>query len=70
MVIALGIFIIASVLEVRYLFRQKQKKEAVIHLCILAAALGISVYLMLTPKFYSFARMVTELFGIPTGAGS
>ena len=69
MAIALGIFLIASVLEVLYLFRHQQKKEAVIYLCIVALALGISVYLMLTPKFYSFARMMNELFRAPTGAG-
>lgn len=67
MQIVMGIFIIASVLELRSLFRQKERKEAVIYLCMLAMSVVILVYLMLTPKFYSFSRFMNELFGVYSG---
>ena len=61
--IAVGIFLIASVFELRLLFRQNEKKEAIIYLCITALTIGLSIYLMLTPQFYSFAKMINSLFG-------
>jgi len=64
LLIAMGIFLISSIFEMRTLFIQWERKEAVIYICIAALALGLSVYLMLTPKFYSFAHMMNELFNV------
>ncbi len=64
MPVALGIIVIASVFEVRYLFKMQEKKEAVIYLIITALTLGLSAYLMLAPKIYSFARMMLDLFHV------
>jgi hypothetical protein len=64
MQVAIGIIVIASVLEVRYLFMIHEKKEAVIYLIITAPTLGLFAYLMLAPQIYSFARMMIDLFHI------
>ncbi len=62
MLIFFGIYIVASIFELRYLFKQGEKKEAAIYLFIVAMAMGLGVYLALTPIFYSFARMINDLF--------
>ena len=62
--IALGIYIIASFFEVRYLIKHKEKKEAAIYLCIVAAALALFVYLALNPIFTSFSTLMLRLFGV------
>jgi len=62
MLMAVGIFLIVSVFELRLLFRQKEKKEAAVYLCIIVLTTGLSVYLMLTPQFYSFSKMMGHLF--------
>ncbi len=64
MLIVMGIFVIASILELRFLFRQKEHKEAIIYLCLVAMTFVVAGYLMLTPKFLSFAHFMNELFGI------
>lgn len=62
MLIGLAIFLFASIFEVRYLIVHQENKEAVIYLSITALAIGLYVYLMQTPKFYSFAHMMNDLF--------
>ena len=63
MLMAIGILLIASIFELRFLFRQNEKKEAAIYLCIIVFTTGLSICLMLTPQFYSFAKMMNSLFG-------
>ena len=64
MLIVFGIFLIASVFEVKYLIKQNEKKEAAIYLCIVAAALAIGIYLALNPIFTSFATLMLRMFGV------
>lgn len=63
MQVILGIFLIVSVFEVRFLIKHNEKKEAIIYICIVAAAMAISVYLALNPVFTSFATLMLRLFG-------
>ena len=64
MQVAIGIIVIASVFEVRYLFKMREKKEAAIYLIITAITVGLFAYLMLAPEIYSFARMMLDLFHV------
>jgi len=64
LLITIGTFLVVSILELRFLFRHNDKKEAAIYLCLIAFTLGLAFYVSRTPDFYGFAKMMNDLFRV------
>jgi purine-cytosine permease-like protein len=64
MLMVLCIFLIVSFFEFRHLLKAKEKKEATVYAAFSAAAVFLAVFLMLTPDYTSFSRMIFNLFNI------
>lgn len=64
MFLILCIFLIVSVFELVHLFKTKNKKEAVVYIVLSGFAVLIAAYLMLTPDYSSFSKIILGLAGI------
>lgn len=64
MLIILCILLIASFFEVKHLLKIKEKKEAFIYIALTAAAVLLAFFLILTPDYTSFAKIIFNLFNI------
>lgn len=63
MFLILCMFIIVSAIELIYLFRAKQKKEAAVFIIIAALACALAVYLIAVPNYPSFTKLILRLAG-------
>jgi Na+/melibiose symporter-like transporter len=64
MIAVLGILLLASVFEIRRLVKMKEKKELIVYLAVLACAVSLGTFLMLSPDYKSFAKSLLELLKI------
>jgi len=62
MAAVLGIFILASVFEIRRLVKSKDRKELAIYLAIMACAVSLGVFLMLSSSYSSFVKTLFNMF--------
>jgi Na+/melibiose symporter-like transporter len=64
MIAVLGILLLASVFEIRRLVKMKEKKELIVYLAVLACAVSLGTFLMLSPDYKSFAKSLLDLLKI------
>jgi Na+/melibiose symporter-like transporter len=64
MIAVLGILLLASVFEIRRLVKMKEKKELIVYLAVLACAVSLGTFLMLSSDYKSFAKSLLDLLKI------
>jgi multisubunit Na+/H+ antiporter MnhB subunit len=64
MAVCLCAFVLLSFFEIRSLFKRKEKTEAVLFIIIGALAVSLGVFLLMTPDFTSFSKIMLDLFNI------
>jgi Kef-type K+ transport system membrane component KefB len=63
-VIVILIFLIVAAFDIVRAFKKKEKREAAIHIAIVALVIPMALYVTLEPKFTSFAELIFGLLGI------
>lgn len=64
MPIMLCAFLLISFFEVRSLLKKQEKKEAVLFIVLGTLAVFTGVFLILSPGYTSFSKLMLDLFGI------